>query len=253
MTKHCCGMAPILSTRNIKKKFGELQAVDDVCIDLDAGDIKGIIGPNGSGKTTFLNLISGLYRVDEGSILFQGKRIEKLSPYRIASIGVGRTFQVTQVFRKMSVLQNMLVGGYVSNRKYNNKAEMQEIAMELLALVGLQGLTQEPAQILSGGQQKLLELVRVLITAPKLLLLDEPFAGVNEAVKQKLFSTIKKLNNDEEISCLIVSHDLPSIRELCHTTAVLSTGKKIADGETKEILLSSEVIESYLGEKGIRD
>jgi ABC-type branched-subunit amino acid transport system ATPase component len=245
-------MEAILSIQNACKKFGELQAVDDVSLEVFEGETTGIIGPNGSGKTTLLNLISGIYSCSEGSIFFNKKRIDRLSPYQISSRGVGRTFQITRVFKQMSVLENMFVAGYVSRHKYRDKVAIENKAMELLKLVGLTGLQHEQAQNLSGGQQKLLELARVLMTDPKILLADEPFAGVNPAVKQRLFNTIQKLNAEEKLTCLVISHDLPSITELCKKIMVLSAGRKIAEGETKQILTTHEVVEAYLGEKRVR-
>jgi len=236
---------PIFSTQDLCKSFGKLQAVDDVSIDLYGREIKGMIGPNGSGKTTFINIVTGLYSCDAGSILFNGKSINKLTSYQRASKGIGRTFQITRLFRKMTVLENMLVGGYVS--EYSDIAEINERAMGLLKLVGLTKLVHERAQNLSGGQQKLLELARTIMTRPDLLLADEPFAGVNPAIKQRLFDVLRKLNVEEGLTCLVVSHDLPSIVELCEKTVVLSAGKKIVEGKTKEILEDARVVEAYLG------
>ncbi|RMF88444.1 MAG: ABC transporter ATP-binding protein [Nitrospinota bacterium] len=236
----------MLEVREVSKHFGGLMALRKLSLHLERAEgVWGLIGPNGSGKTTLLNVICGLYRPDQGTVLFQGRRIDQLSPHQIARLGIGRTFQVAKVFRRLTVLENMLVPGF-TNRETESPRQLREQALELLDFMQLSNLKDEQAGNLSGGQQKLLDFARVLMLKPKLLLLDEPFAGVHPLLKERMINRITLLHQ-QGIRFLVVSHDLPSVLELCSHLVVLSSGEKIAEGEPEMVRKEERVVEAYLG------
>jgi len=233
---------PILETRDLTKKFGGVTAVDHLSLEVEEYSILGILGPNGAGKSTLFNLISGVYRPDAGEVSFKGKRITGLAPHKIARKGVGRMFQVTKVFSKLSVLENMLVA--VVDRKTVNPVKR---AHELLEYVGLINLKDEKAENLSGGQQRLLEFARILMPDPELFLLDEPFAGVHPLMKEKIMNSVTEIHDRDRKTFIVISHDTVSMMSLCTEIAVLNYGELIARGTPEEIRCNEEVIESYLG------
>ena len=233
-------MAPILEIRSVVKRFGGVAAVNGVSLSLEPGRIYGLIGPNGSGKTTLFNCITGVDQADEGEIIFKGRRIDGLKPHRIFHLGMGRTFQVIRVFPELTALENLLV---VTTAGYE---EARRRAEELLALVKLERLAGEFAGNLSYGQQKLVEFIRVLMTDPEMILLDEPAAGVNRTLLNELLDAVRRLR-DQGKTVLLVEHDMKVVMGLCETVFVLDHGEKLAEGAPGVIQADERVIEAYFG------
>jgi ABC-type branched-subunit amino acid transport system ATPase component len=231
---------PILSVEHVRKSFGGVSAVSGVSITLEPGRIYGLIGPNGSGKTTLFNCITGLERLDAGHVRFREERIDRLKPSAIARRGVGRTFQVIRVFPELTALENLLV---VTR---GPRAEAERRGREMLEFVKLDRLADEYAGNLSYGQQKLVEFVRVLMTDPALILLDEPAAGVNRTLLNDLLAAVSRLR-DEGRTILLVEHDMKVVMGLCETVFVLDHGEKIAEGAPGLIQADERVIEAYFG------
>ncbi len=235
----------LLRTENLTKDFGKLRAVDNLSLSLEEGEIRGLIGPNGSGKTTVVNLITGVYRPTSGGVYFSGRRIDRLSPDNITHGGIMRTFQVARVFGDMTVLENMLIPAFTQG---TSTGEARHRARELLDFSLLGRLGNEPARNLSGGQTMLLQIVRGFMRQPlKLYLLDEPFAGVHPSIKDVIIETIQKMNREEGVTFLIVSHELTTVRRLCNRISVLHGGTVISEGTMKEVANDPRVIDSYLG------
>ena len=231
---------PVLAVEGVRKSFGGVTAVNGVSFALEAGRIYGLIGPNGSGKTTLFNCITGLERRDAGRIVFKGERIDHLKPHQVANRGIGRTFQVIRVFPELTALENLLV---VTR---GARADAERRGRELLAFVKLEGLAGEYAGNLSYGQQKLVEFVRVLMTDPALILLDEPAAGVNRTLLNDLLGAVARLR-DEGRTILLVEHDMKVVMGLCEIVFVLDHGEKIAEGPPGLIQADERVIEAYFG------
>jgi branched-chain amino acid transport system ATP-binding protein len=233
-------VAAILQVRNLVKRFGGVTAVNRVSLSLEAGKIYGLIGPNGSGKTTLFNCITGIEACDSGAVGFKGRRIDGLKPHQIFHRGIGRTFQIIRVFPELTALENLLVvttGDFGPARK---RAE------ELLRFVKLEGLADEYAGNLSYGQQKLVEFIRVLMTDPELILLDEPAAGVNRTLLNELLEAVKALR-DRGKTIFLVEHDMKVVMGLCETVFVLDHGEKLAEGPPGVIQADERVIEAYFG------
>lgn len=226
----------ILSVNRITKKFGGVVAVNNCSFNVHLGDILGIIGPNGSGKTTLFNLISGVYKTDFGEIYHKDELINKLKPHKIAKRGIGRMFQITQPFRRMTVFENMLTARFDFKK-----------ATSILNFVELDRLKDELAGNLSGGQQRLLEFARMLMLDPELLLLDEPMAGLNPMMVDRLSDRLRELHQNG-VTIIIVEHDTPFVMNFCKRILVLDQGIKIADGKPDDIMKNERVIDAYLGD-----
>ncbi|HWT83288.1 MAG TPA: branched-chain amino acid ABC transporter ATP-binding protein/permease, partial [Candidatus Methylomirabilis sp.] len=237
----------ILRVDNLAKYFGGLKAVDGVDFAVTRGEIHALIGPNGSGKTTIINLLSGLYVPTSGGIHFLGRDIVGLRPSRIAHAGMARSFQNLRLFRELSVWENVLVG---AQREKGSEAETRDRAMAAIEFVGLQGKVHEICRNLPYGHQKLVELARALAGEPDLLLLDEPGAGLNQTEKQELIQLLKRLN-DMGLTILIVEHDMSLVSQVATCATVLNFGEKIAEGTADEVLRHPAVVEAYLGDREV--
>jgi branched-chain amino acid transport system ATP-binding protein len=235
----------LLDIRNLVKDFGGLRAVNNVSLNLKEGEIRGLIGPNGSGKTTMINLITGIYNIDHGAIYFSGDRIDGLQTNVLAAKGIMRTFQISRVFKDMTVLENMMVPALSQNQ---SMIEAKSRAEELLEFALLTRLKDEPAKNLSGGQNMLLQIVRGFMNKNlRLYLLDEPFAGVHQVIKGVILRAIKKMNEEKAVTFLVVSHELTTIQYLCHQISVLHRGEMISHGTMEEVANDPQVIDAYLG------
>ncbi len=230
----------------LTKRFGGITAVDDLSLSLRRGELMGLIGPNGSGKTTTINLVTGALRPDRGSIELDGTGMGGKGPHRFARHGVARTFQVPRLFKRMSAIENLIVPALSDPGTRRAAAEAR--ASEILNFLHLEHLTHELARALSGGQQKLLELGRALMLQPRLLLLDEPFAGVHPRLLDQIIEHIKKLNTDG-YTIVVVDHNLEAISAVVKRTMVMAQGRKIADGTPDEVLRDAGVIKAYTGSK----
>lgn len=253
-------MANVLEIRNLTKTFGGLTAVDNFSMDITDCQIHALIGPNGSGKTTTINMISGVLTADSGTINYQGKDIRTMTTDEIAKLGIVRTFQNIKLFPSLSVLENAMVGGHVFTgvnmfqslfnfrKRAREERELRERACAALKYVGCYELRDENVSNLPYGKQKMLELARAMMASPKLLLLDEPAAGLNPTERMELVSMLEKIF-DDGIKLFLVEHNMDVVMNLCHQITVLSFGKKIAEGSPKETQEHPEVIKAYLGDR----
>jgi len=250
----------MLEVVGLEKSFGGIKAVDGCSLKVKQDSITGLIGPNGAGKTTLFNLITGFYEPDEGEIWFNGEIISGLSPHKIARRALTRTFQIPRELREMTVLENLMVvpENQIGERIWNSffrpgvvrrqEREIRDEALEVLEFVELIDLANEYAKNLSSGQKKLLELARTLMAEPKMILLDEPGAGVNPTLMRKLTRNIENLRQRGK-TFFLIEHDMDLIMNLCDTVIVMNKGRQLAEGTPGEIKKNESVLEAYLGER----
>jgi ABC-type branched-subunit amino acid transport system ATPase component len=252
MNKQHSNSQPLLEGRGVVKNYGGLTALNGVDFAIYPGEIVGLIGPNGSGKTTLFDCLSRIQDIDRGKVYFKGQEISKKKPYQVAHLGLARTFQVFRVYRRLSVLENMLL-----SRQWRGENLLQQLrpshpdterrAHELLNFLTLDQLTYEEAGNLSGGQQRLLEIGMALMPDPDILLLDEASSGVNPVLIDIITDRIKQLSEEKGKTFLLIEHNMQFIGELCSRVFVLDYGEKLAEGTPDEVMENEDVIEAYFG------
>jgi ABC-type branched-subunit amino acid transport system ATPase component len=255
-------MAPILEINGLKKQFGGLQALGSVDFHIDEGEIVSVIGPNGAGKTTFFNVISGMFPPDEGEIIFEDRDIAGLTPDQITKRGISRTFQNVRLFPNMTVLENVMVGQHCRTKKgvfsalfqtpgfRKEEAEIRDRARDILSFFGsrLVGYRfDQPAMVLSYANRRRLEIARAMAAQPRLLLLDEPTAGMNPRETAELTGLINKLRDERGFTIVVIEHEMKVVRDVSDRVVVLDHGVRIAEGSYDEVSTNDDVIEAYLG------
>ena len=249
----------ILELKDVTKKFGGLTAVDGVNLKVEENQICALIGPNGAGKTTVFNMITGAYQVTSGDVIFNGESICGKKPHQIVEKGIARTFQNIRLFKSATVLENVMTGFHCKTKTgmfnvifnyrkcMQEEAECREKALEILWFLGLEDVKNLEARNIPYGHQRLLEIGRALATSPKLLLLDEPAAGMNSQEKKELVNTIRKIRDTYHLAVLLVEHDMELVMGISENITVINFGRPIACGTAEEIQNNNDVIEAYLG------
>lgn len=237
-------MQPLLSVRGLDKRFGGLHAVKQVDLDVAPGEIVGILGPNGAGKTTIYNLLTGFIAPDSGQVQFDGRSVLRTPPHRIVGLGIARTFQLCRPFVGMTVLENVRVGSLGPRVP---KVDLDARARSLVAQVGLAGKESRPAELLSYGDQRRLEIARALASEPKLLLLDEPFAGLGSGEIDELSTLIRRLHAERGLTILLIEHKLREFMKLVSRVVAIDFGEVIAMGTPDQVVQDARVIEAYIG------
>lgn len=252
-------MSPVLEINNLMKTFGGVCAIDNFCVNLESDIVHGLIGPNGAGKTTIFNTVSGIYKPDSGTVKFKGNDITGAEPYKVCLAGVGRTFQNIRLFQQLSVMENVFIASHREgdysifdallrlNRFRKTENKLKESSRDLLNILGLGNLSDERAGSLPYGHQRKLEIARAMATRPKLLLLDEPAAGMNTEEARELVDFIIELKDKFNLSVLIIEHHMDVVMRICNRITVLNFGKTIAEGTPKEIQSNTSVRDAYLG------
>ncbi len=252
-------MTPILQIKNITKRYGGLTAVNDVSFDVKPGEVLSVIGPNGAGKSTLFKLISSFVPATSGEVLFNGERISSLAPHKVARMGVVRTFQETTIFRSMTVRENIIVSHHLRSKASllgfflgtkqakEDEAAFAASADDIVDFLGLQGIRNELASNLPQGHLRALGMAIGLATDPKVILLDEPFAGMNHDETMKMVGLVRRLRDERGVTVLLVEHDMPAVMKISDRIVCINFGQKIAEGTPKEIRENEKVIEAYLG------
>ena len=253
-------MEELLKVNDISMVFGGLRAVSNFSMTINKGELIGLIGPNGAGKTTAFNMITGVYTPTEGEIIFNGQRTSGKKSYQVTQLGMARTFQNIRLFSELSVIDNVKVAynmhvkyGLLEavgrfGRYFNEEEQITEMAMELLKIFHMEDKADELAKNLPYGEQRRLEIARALATGPKLLLLDEPAAGMNPNETKELMDTIQFVRDNFDMTILLIEHDMKLVSGICERLTVLNFGHMLAEGPTSEVLSNPEVIKAYLGE-----
>jgi len=250
---------PVLDCEQVSRWFGGLQALSDVSVAIERGEIFGLVGPNGSGKTTLVNAITGFYPPQTGAIRFHGQALEKMKPHRVAALGIARTFQNVALFSGMSALDNILMGRHTYMRPnplasllYWWWARREEIAHrrrveEIIDLLQLESVRDEPVEVIPLGMQKRVELARALAAEPRLLILDEPMAGMNQEEKEYMVRFILDAREALDVTILLIEHHMDVVTAICDRTVVLNNGEKIAEGPPEEAMNDPAVVAAYIG------